>query len=177
MKRVIAGIAVAGCAMMLMFTPGTGKAAEAGMDGKQAIVHLGTVMQNYLASVRAEAVQTKSPAPEKITSGPASSWMKKVAANEVNMVTNKHMKKAQAEVKLDGKTYFASGPGMEANLAKNASTKFAKDPFTGKTVDKSEAAIFADASGNVWYFESENSYKGFIALASPETLFGYSEPK
>ena len=93
------------------------------------------------------------------------------------MSTNTFAKTAQKEINLDGSKYFASGTGHEANLARNASARFAVDPLTNKKVNKASAATYADASGRVFYFESDESFNGFIALATPQTVYGYSAAK
>ncbi len=56
----------------------------------------------------------------------------------------------------------------------NPSTRFAKDPLTDRAVDKSCAVIYADASGRVYYFESEAAYSAFMALAEGSTVAGYT---
>jgi hypothetical protein len=63
------------------------------------------------------------------------------------------------------------------NLQENPSIRFARDPFSNKAIDKADAAVYVDASGRAFYFESDDSYKNFIALGEQETAFGYTEPK
>ena len=142
-----------------------------------AIAKLDAAKSNYQASVRKEAIMTGNAVPQQIATGPASAWLSKVSADEVNMVTNRFESRKQEAVQLAGKTYFTTGAVYAKNLAENASIRFAIDPVSSKKVDKAEAVIFADASGKAFYFESEESFKNFIALATPETVFGYSEPK
>lgn len=176
MKRNLVKLFAASClSIFVAAAAGSAVAAETASADKGAIAKLETIKENYLASVRAEAVQTRNAVPARIATGPASSWLKRVQASEVNMATNRYERKALNEAKINGKSYFVSGAGYAENMAKNPSTCSARDPYTNNMVDKSQAAIYADASGKVYYFESENSFKGFIALATPATVYGYSE--
>ncbi len=59
----------------------------------------------------------------------------------------------------------------------NRSTRFARDPYTKKLVDKAEATIFNDSSGRAWYFESGNPQASFTDLVSQDTVYGYDEAK
>ena len=80
-------------------------------------------------------------------------------------------------VAIDGKTYFGAGDAYASTLRMNAAARTAVDPSTSKKIDKASAVTFADASGRVFYFESESSYREFIGLATPETVYGYSAPR
>lgn len=134
------------------------------------ISRLKTVEQNYRAHLRAEALQANKSAVIG-ESGPASSWLTRVAPEEVNMVSNRRESRKQTAVSLNGKSYYSPDSIHSFNMSNNPSTRFAKDPLTGKSVDKSEAVIYADASGRAYYFESEDTYKGFIGLANTEREF------
>lgn len=140
-----------------------------------AIAKLQTIREAHIAKKRLEALKTGNHGG--INSGPASSWITKVNPNEVNMVTNHFESEAQGVIKIDGNSYYGSCEGCAENMKNNPSTRFATDPFTNSVVDKSKASIFADASGRVWYFESENSHKDLIGLVDRETLFGYAKPE
>lgn len=164
-------IAAAMTASAVMFASGAGAADT------DAVVVLQSVKESYAASLRLEALLAKN-SPESVrVTGPASDWLRKVAAEEVNMATNRHMGARQAAVSIDGKDYFAAGDGYTAALQKNAAARVAVDPYTNKKVDKASALTYADASGRVLYFESESSYREFIGLATPETVYGYSAPR
>lgn len=153
-----------------------GDASASGFDSRIALSE--TVRQNYLASLRLEALKTKNTIPANIeTSSSTGAWLKRVKANEVNMVTNRYVGKMQNEVKVDGKTYFVSGESYAWTLQQNPSIRFAKDPFTNKIIDKADAVIFVDASGRTLYFESDDAHKNFMALAEKSTAFGYQSPK
>ncbi len=153
------------------FIPVTAGAETSGASiDRWAVARLKTVEENYLAHLRAEALHAKKSVNIR-ESGPASSWLTRVAADEVNMVTNRHENKKQSVVSLNGKSYYCPDNVHVSNMSQNLSTRFAKDPLTDKIVDKSEAVIYADASGRVYYFESEDTYKGFIGLANMEKGF------
>jgi YHS domain-containing protein len=165
-------IAVAMTASVAIFASG----ANAG-ENQEAIAKLQSVKESYAASLRLEALQAKN-SPESVNvTGSASQWLKKVSAEEVNMVTNRHAGSKQASVSIDGKSYFGAGEGYVATLEQNAATRAAVDPYTNKQIDKASALTFADASGRIFYFESESSYNNFIGLATPETVYGYSAPR
>lgn len=151
-------------------------AETGGIEIDNRVVLLESVRQNYLASLRLEALKTGNIAPDNMMSGSAGNWLKRVNASEVNMVTNRRLKDGQDTVLIKGKAYHTSGESYVWTMQQNPSIRFAKDPFTGKTIDKADAVIFANASGKVLYFESEESYKGFIGLAVQETVFGYTKP-
>lgn len=153
-----------------------GGSAVAGTDS-DAIAKLEAAKGSYLASVRMEALKTKNAVPENIATGPASAWLTRVDASKVNMTANRFENEAQQSVVLDGKTYFVASAAHAENLKLNPSTRFANDPISNKAVDKADAVIYADASGRTYYFESEQSFNSFVALATPETVYGYSEAK
>lgn len=164
--------ALAMTASVVVFASG----ANAG-DNRDAIAKLQSVKESYAASLRLEALQAKN-SPESVrVNGPAAQWLKKVSLDEVNMVTNRHMGSTQASISIDGRTYFGAGSGYASTLTQNAATRTAVDPYTNKKIDKASAVAYADASGRVFYFESEGSVRDFIGLATPETVYGYSAPR
>ncbi|MDT8415417.1 MAG: hypothetical protein RQ735_08555 [Flavobacteriaceae bacterium] len=80
----------------------------------------------------------------------------------VCMVNNAFMGKAQIPVPVNGKTYYGCCDMCVHRLNKEANSRMATDPFSGKTVDKSEAYIvLTKADGEVTYFESEANYHAF----------------
>ena len=150
--------------------------AQSSESGDSGIISaLETIKENHMAAKREEAIKAGS-TPSTIT-GHASTWLTKVNSNEINMVTNRHEGVAQAEIVIDGKTYYGSCKGCAENMTSNTSTRFARDPYTNKLVDKAEATIFTDSSGRAWYFESGNTQASFIELASQDTVYGYEEAK
>jgi len=153
-----------------------GGSAVAGTNSN-AIAKLETAKSCYLASVRMEALAARNAVPEHIATGPASAWLTRVDASKVNMATNRVEKDAQTGITLAGKTYFTGGQAFAENMRLNPSTRFSTDPLSNRNVDKADAVIYADASGRAYYFESEKNFDEFIALASPETVYGYSEPR
>lgn len=164
--------AVAMTASIAIFVSG----ANAG-DNMEAIAKLQSVKESYAASLRLEAIQAKN-SPESVrVTGPATQWLKRVSLEEVNMVSNRHIGTKQASISIDGRTYFGAGEGYASTLKENAAVRTAVDPYTNKRIDKASATAYADASGRVFYFESEGSYSDFIGLATPETVYGYSAPR
>jgi len=144
----------------------------------RAFLLLESVKQNYLASLRLEALKTRNTVPgrDQINS-PANFWMKRVKVGEVNMVTNRHTKDPQTKIIMGGKIYYTTGESYAWTMQQNPSIRFTKDPVTNKTIDKADAIIYIDASGRALYFESDDTYARFVALAEQETVYGYTSPK
>ena len=148
-----------------------------GIDNRATLL-LESVKQNYLASIRLEALRTKNAIPDRAQiNSPAGFWMKRVKTDEINMVTNRYTTELQSRVILGGKVYYTLGESYAWTMQQNPSIRFAKDPLTGKTIDKADAIIYIDADGRALYFESEGTYKKFLALAEQETVYGYTEPE
>ncbi len=168
MKRSIIKTAALGLSVLTIVFAVASGAAQAGTNSSETIaaVRLTTAKENYLAVQRLKALKANEAA-SRIDAASPSAWLTRVNATEVNMVTNRFQKAEGAgePVNLNGKAYYATGRGYSSNLSKNPSIRFAKDPLTNMVVDKAEAIIFADASGRAFYFESEDTYKGFIGLA------------
>ena len=79
----------------------------------------------------------------------------KVEPKTVCMVNEMAMGKDQIPVEVDGKTYYGCCEMCKNTLAKEAEKRVAKDPISGKQVDKATAVIAANADGRVFYFENE----------------------
>lgn len=165
-------VAVAMTASVSMFASSAGAGDNAG-----AIAKLQSVKEAYAASLRLEALQAKN-SPESVrVTGPASMWLTRVSPEKVNMASNRVSEEKLSSVSIDGRTYFGASDGYASTLRMNAAAREAVDPFTNKLVDKASALTFADASGRVFYFESESSFREFVSLATPETVYGYSAPR
>ena len=89
----------------------------------------------------------------------------KVDPKTVCMVNEMAMGKDQIPVEVDGKTYYGCCEMCKNTLAVNAEKRAAKDPISGKVVDKATAVIAANDAGRVFYFESEET------LAKHNTLY------
>ncbi len=154
-------------------------AAETGpvdAANRKALATLQAVKENYAASLRMEAIRSKNPVNGVRVTGPASLWLKKVNPDQVNMVTNRFYGSRQEAISIGGRDYYISG-AYAFTLRQNPSIRFALDPLTERKVDKSAAMTYADASGRVFYFESEDTFRNFIGLASPGTIYGYYASK
>lgn len=86
------------------------------------------------------------------------------AANQVCMVNNQFMGREQIPVEVDGKTYFGCCEMCKGRLESDPSSRSAKDPLSGKLVDKATAVIARRASGDVLYFESKENFERFASL-------------
>lgn len=165
--------------LTVTFLAGYGAAVETKniTDLHRSLLLLESVKQNFLATGRLEALRKNHAVSHRTSADHSpSQWLKKVKANEVNMVTNRYSNAGQSTIILDGKIYSTSGNIYEWTLLQNPSLRFARDPLTNKTVDKAEAAIYVDTSGRAFYFQSDETCKYFLALADQETLYGFKEP-
>ena len=83
---------------------------------------------------------------------------------QVCMVNNAFMGEKQILVAFGGKTYYGCCEMCVEKIQTQREARFAKDPLSGKEVDKAEAFIVPAAPGQkqVLYFESEASYRQFL---------------
>src|SRR5688572_6851843 len=79
----------------------------------------------------------------------------KVDPKTVCMVNEMAMGKEQIPVEVEGKTYYGCCEMCKTALANDAAKRTAKDPVSGKAVDKAKAVIAKNEEGRVFYFESD----------------------
>lgn len=79
---------------------------------------------------------------------------KLVEPSIVCMVNNAVMGKAQIPVKFEGKTYYGCCEGCVETIKTERAARYAKDPVSGKEVDKAKAVILEGPGGEALYFES-----------------------
>lgn len=89
--------------------------------------------------------------------------VKQVDPNMVCMINNTVMGKPQIPVAVEGKTYYGCCEGCASKLKKSQAARTAKDPVTGKNVDKAAAYITKAPDGSAVYFESADTAKRFHA--------------
>lgn len=148
------------------------KAAEA---EDATTLKMKSVKEAYMASARLEAIQAGE-APSAVDSGSIDTWLTKVEADKVNMITNR-VDSDLATTTLSGETYFVNGDMGTFSIEKNPSNRFAIDPTTSAKVDKASAIAMADASGRVHYFATDSTVKDFFAKAAANTAYGFSPAK
>lgn len=83
--------------------------------------------------------------------------------SDVCMVQNRHGIMKMIPVEINGKMYYGCCAGCVGKLKFNPAVRFAKDPVTGKEVDKASAFIVGNRDGTVTYFESRESAEQFSA--------------
>lgn len=93
------------------------------------------------------------------TSGP----LKKVETKTVCMINEHAMGRDQIPVEVEGKTYYGCCEMCKKALAENPAKRVAKDPVSGKEVDKATAVIAAQEDGKVFYFENEENLAKYNA--------------
>lgn len=81
----------------------------------------------------------------------------RVETKMVCMVNERNMGKEQIPVEIDGRIYYGCCEMCKKALAVDPTKRVAKDPVSGKQVDKSTAVIAAQENGQVFYFENEES--------------------
>ena len=79
------------------------------------------------------------------------------------MINDQHFNKEQIAVEVEGRTYYGCCEMCKAKLRDDSGSRTAKDPVSGKKVDKAKAVIGADAEGKVFYFENSDNLKRFKA--------------
>jgi YHS domain-containing protein len=83
--------------------------------------------------------------------------LKKVEPKTVCMINEHAMGKDQIPVEVEGKTYYGCCEMCKKALAENADKRVARDPVSGKQVDKATAIIAAQEDGRVFYFENDEN--------------------
>lgn len=84
--------------------------------------------------------------------------LRRVAAEQVCMRSNRFLGKPQLSTEVEGRTYFGCCAGCTRGLSADAAARTATDPVTGQSVDKATAVIGARPDGRVVYFESEETF-------------------
>jgi YHS domain-containing protein len=83
--------------------------------------------------------------------------------SDVCMVQNRYGTMKMIPVEVDKKMYYGCCAGCVAKLKSNPAVRFAKDPVTGRDIDKSKAFIVGNTDGTVTYFESSETAERFFA--------------
>jgi YHS domain-containing protein len=81
--------------------------------------------------------------------------VERVPAERVCMAQDRLFPEAQTPIEVQGKTYYGCCPMCAGQLGEQASLRHARDPVSGRTVDKASALTAATRDGTVLYFESE----------------------
>lgn len=89
--------------------------------------------------------------------------VKAAKTSEVCMINDEVMKKPQIPVVVEGKTYYGCCPACAKTLKGDPSSRYSKDPQTGKEVDKAKAFITEGPSGAALYFESEETARKYYS--------------
>lgn len=95
-------------------------------------------------------------------SAQAKSTLQVVPHQKVCMVTNMLFPKDQIPVVHGGKTYYGCCENCKKTLSEDAKARTAKDPMTGRSIDKASAVIAAQEDGSVLYFENQKSFEQFV---------------
>lgn len=86
-----------------------------------------------------------------------------VESKSVCMINDRAMAIEQIPVVIEGKTYFGCCPMCKERLEKDAASRYAVDPVSGKKVDKAKAVIGALPGAVVVYFESAENLARYNA--------------
>jgi YHS domain-containing protein len=125
---------------------------------------IAVVLPLALACGRAEPQTEPEPspaAPPVAAPTPVGAAIQRVPSTHVCMMNNRYMGAAQMPVQVEGKTYYACCDMCVKRLNAEPGIRSAVDPITKKSVDKSNAVIGKLPSGDVVYFESEDSLRRY----------------
>jgi YHS domain-containing protein len=81
--------------------------------------------------------------------------------DKICMVNDQFMGKTQIPIDVEGKTYFGCCKMCKDRLEKEARFRTGTDPISGRPVDKAKAVIGMLATGDVLYFESEETFRKY----------------
>jgi YHS domain-containing protein len=81
--------------------------------------------------------------------------------SQVCMVNDQYMGREQIPVTIADKTYYGCCPMCKGRLERDPAARAAKDPVSGSLVDKATAVIGRSSSGQVFYFESEDTLRQY----------------
>ena len=110
-------------------------------------------------AVRAAASSASSapvPQPQK-----APALIEVTDASQVCMVNNQFMGRPQIAVSVGGKTYYGCCAMCKGKLEHDAKARTATDPMNGHAVDKATAVIGKTETGDVFYFESRDTFAAY----------------
>jgi len=79
----------------------------------------------------------------------------------VCMINNRFMGSAQIPVPVAGKTYYGCCAGCKAKLESDPGARTALDPVTQKAVDKAQAVLGQTNTGEVLYFENDQTFASY----------------
>lgn len=113
------------------------------------------------ATVSASAAPAAQPAAAASPSSEPTALTLVADSSQICMVNNQFMGREQIPVEVDGKTYFGCCEMCKGRLARDPSSRSAKDPVSGKLVDKASAVIAKRPSGEVIYFESKDTFERY----------------
>ena len=114
-----------------------------------------------LAIASCEKPADQAAAPATVRAAPTNAYVQFVAPQTVCMANNRYMGEDQTAVVVEGKTYYGCCPMCEQRLRDDPEVRAAKDPVTGKPVDKATAVIGKLSTGRVLYFESEKTFAAY----------------
>ncbi len=104
---------------------------------------------------------TQATAPAQPTAALPAGMTRVADPTQVCMVNNQFMGKPQIPIEVEGRTYYGCCAMCKERLGTDPSSRTARDPVTGETVDKSAAVIIQDATGKVLYFASEDTLRRY----------------
>jgi YHS domain-containing protein len=107
----------------------------------------------------AEPASVASAAPVVTTAKPA--VVRVTDASLTCMVNDMYMGTPQIPIAVQGKTYFGCCDMCKKRLAEEASVRSARDPISGRTVDKAVAVIGKTRTGKLVYFENPENFARF----------------
>ena len=102
-----------------------------------------------------------APVTPPVANAPASGLVVVQERNQVCMVNDQYMGREQIPVTVAERTYYGCCPMCKGRLERDPAARTATDPVTGGSVDKATAVIGRAPSGQVFYFESEDTLRRY----------------
>ncbi len=87
----------------------------------------------------------------------------KADPKRVCMVTDMEFPRDQIPVQVKDKTYYGCCENCKDRLGKDEGVRQAKDPISGKMIDKAKASIAAGPDGSVVYFENDKNLETYVS--------------
>lgn len=117
------------------------------------------------AATSLAACESEMPAPppkDERPAIPAGAKVVLIAQRElICMANDQYLGKPQQPVELAGRTYFGCCATCKERLQKNEALRAAKDPVSGRSLDKADAVLGMTAKGDIIYFESEATLRRY----------------
>ncbi len=102
----------------------------------------------------------------------AEAQLKPIDKSKVCMQLDEAYPTKQRSVKIGKHNYNYCCDRCKSKLLENPELRIAKDPFSGKEINKALAYTAQDSLGNVVYFENEKNFKTYVEKGAQDSSAG-----